>query len=482
MAKAIMIQGTMSSAGKSYIVTGLCRYYSRLGLRVSPFKSQNMALNSYITKDGLEIGRAQAVQAFACGIEPNVYMNPVLLKPTCDIGSQVIVLGKSIGNMRAREYFAYKKELIPDIINAYEELNKSNDLIIVEGAGSPAEINLKDGDIVNMGLAKLLDLPVLLVGDIDPGGVFAQLVGTLNLLEEEERDRIKGLIINKFRGDAGLFKNGINMLEEKTGKKLLGLVPMTNAEIEEEDSITSAFENGKKSDTKIDIAVIRLPRISNFTDFDALKIIEGVNVRYVTRPSQMLSPDMIVIPGSKNTISDLDFLKASGLFDVIKGMSKEIPVFGICAGFQMLGQFIEDPHQVEGGGQSEGLGLIPMTTVLHEEKTTCQTSKVIDNEKGFFSFLNGKSANGYEVHNGISKCSPIDYNPLVSGSYIHGLFDSKEISRAFIEALLQRKGKSFAGDLRINDYHDYRMKQYDILADSLAESIDFDMLNKIIGL
>ena len=403
MAKAIMIQGTMSSAGKSYIVTGLCRHYLWQGLSVAPFKSQNMALNTYITADGLEMGRAQVVQAMACGKEPSVYMNPILLKPTTDVGSQVIVEGRPIGNMRAAEYYKYKTSLIQNIRHAYDMLSADNDLIIIEGAGSPAEINLRDNDIVNMGLAEMLNVPVLLVGDIDPGGVFAQLAGTISLLTEPERDRVKGLIINKFRGDVGLLKPGLESLEDICGKPVVGVVPMSQVRLEEEDSITSAFTNSTTSEARMDIAVIRLPRISNFTDFNALQIIPGVQVRYVLRPSELGSPDMIILPGTKATIADLRWLKETGLADCIRGMAREIPVLGICGGYQMLGQLIEDPDKVEGGGCEKGLGLLAVTTILSPEKTTRQVEIEIGNADGYFSFLNGLTCSGYEIHNGLTE-------------------------------------------------------------------------------
>lgn len=280
MAKVIMVQGTMSNAGKSLIVAGLCRIFAQDGYRVVPFKSQNMALNSYITEDGLEMGRAQVMQAEAAGVKPSVLMNPILLKPTNDVGSQVIVKGEVLGNMRARDYCAYKKKLVPTICEAFSELEKQADIIVMEGAGSPAEINLKSDDIVNMGLAKLVDAPVLLVGDIDRGGVFAQLLGTLMLLEEDEKARVKGLIINKFRGDKTILDPGVEMLEERGGVKVAGVVPYMHLSIEDEDSLSGQLDNHDVG--VIDLAVIRFPRISNFTDFNVFERLEGVSVRYVS--------------------------------------------------------------------------------------------------------------------------------------------------------------------------------------------------------
>ena len=300
-----MIQGTMSNAGKSLLCAGLCRIFKQDGYRVAPFKSQNMALNSFITEDGLEMGRAQVVQAEAAGVAPQVEMNPILLKPTNDVGSQVIVNGEVLKNMSAREYFAYKKQLIPDIMKAFHKLEEENDIIVIEGAGSPAEINLKKDDIVNMGLAKMVDAPVLLVGDIDRGGVFAQLLGTLMLLEDDEKERVKGLVINKFRGDKTILDPGIVMLEERGGIPVVGVTPYMQVEIEDEDSLTERFnmtKGGKGAEERIglvDIAVIRTPRISNFTDFMLLENAPGVNLRYVKNPRELENPDMIILPGTK---------------------------------------------------------------------------------------------------------------------------------------------------------------------------------------
>jgi len=327
MSKVIMVQGTMSNAGKSMLVAGLCRVFHQDGYRVAPFKSQNMALNSFITREGLEMGRAQVMQAEAAGIEPMVCMNPILLKPTNDVGSQVIVNGRVIGNMPAREYFQYKTKLVPHIKEAFSKLEEMADIIVVEGAGSPAEINLKSNDIVNMGLAKILDAPVLLVGDIDRGGVFAQLLGTLMLLEEDEKDRVKGLVINKFRGDKTILDPGIKMLEEKGGKSVVGVMPYMRISLDDEDSLSDRFERREKN--LINIGVIRLPRISNFTDFSVFEQIEGVSVHYLDSASKIEDMDMIIIPGSKNTISDLLWMRECGIEAAVKKFSTQSPVFGI---------------------------------------------------------------------------------------------------------------------------------------------------------
>lgn len=355
MSKVIMVQGTMSGVGKSLMVTGLCRIMKRDGYRVAPFKSQNMALNSFVTKECLEMGRAQVMQAEAAGIEPLVCMNPILLKPTDHTGSQVIVNGRVLGNMNARDYFAYKRNLIPDIINAFRRLEELADIIVIEGAGSPAEVNLRENDIVNMGLAGLVDAPVLLVGDIDRGGVFAQLLGTLMLLREEERDRVKGLVINKFRGDVSLLDSGIEILEQKSGIPVTGVIPYMDIELEDEDSLTSRFAGRKPG--KIDIVVIRYPRISNFTDFNVFEQIPDVSVRYIASVEELGCPDLIFLPGSKNTMGDLDWMRQNGLEEAIKKLAGKIPVCGICGGYQMLGERITDFEGLEAGGSMKGMGV-----------------------------------------------------------------------------------------------------------------------------
>ena len=312
MVKAIMIQGTMSNAGKSLLCAGLCRVFRQDGYRVRPFKAQNMALNSYITAEGLEMGRAQAVQAEACGVAPSVRMNPILLKPVSDGSSQVIVNGEVRGNMRAADYFAAKRSLQPDILRAYRSLAAEADIMVIEGAGSPAEINLKQDDIVNMGMARLADAPVILVGDIDRGGVFAQLYGTIALLSAQEQAMVKAVVINKFRGDAALLKPGLAQLATLTGKPVAGVLPYLEVDIEDEDSLADRLQR-RHSDALIDIAVIRLPRISNFTDLLALETTAGIGVRYVQRVEQLGDPDMVILPGTKSTISDLKWLRDSGL-------------------------------------------------------------------------------------------------------------------------------------------------------------------------
>ena len=484
MAKAIMIQGTMSNAGKSFFAAALCRIFRQDGYSCAPFKSQNMALNSYITADGSEIGRAQAMQAEAAGTEPSVLMNPILLKPTTNIGSQVIVNGRAVGNMSAREYFSRKTELIPSIKEAYDKLAAQHDIIVIEGAGSPVELNLKTDDIVNMGMAKLAKAPVVLVGDIDRGGVFAQLLGTLSLLEDDERNMVKGLVVNKFRGDISLFGSGRDILEKRGGKPVLGVVPQLNCDIEDEDSLSSKLEG--KSSGLIDIAFIKLPKISNFTDFDVFSQYDGVTVRYVTRYEELETPDMIIIPGTKSTICDMKWLRESGMEAVIKrNAANGVPVFGICGGYQMLGETIADPLDSECGGSISGMGMLRCRTVFMGEKRQTQTRGRFRNIGGFFSCLSGAEFSGYEIHMGTTEsASPAllscggAYEGSVYGCYIHGIFDSAEVSERIVNRLFESRGLTPRGG--ISDRRAYKEKQFNILADSVRKSIDTELLYRII--
>ena len=343
--KVIMVQGTMSNAGKTLIAAGLCRIFANDGYRVAPFKSQNMALNSYVTETGEEMGRAQVMQAECCRVLPKVWMNPILLKPTSKSGSQVIIRGKSIGNMSAREYFGRKKDFLPDIKEAFDHLAEEADIIVVEGAGSPVEMNLKKDDIVNMGVAELLDASVILVGDIDRGGIFAQVLGTLDLLEPSERARVKGVVVNKFRGDKTLFDDGVKILEERGKTPVLGVVPFMDLDIDDEDSLAETLlKSDINDDAKLDIAVIRLPYISNFTDIYPFKEVPSVSIRFVNNSEELGNPDMILIPGSKNTIHDLRWIKEVGLDrELLRQKDKGTVIFGICGGFQMLGRRILKP-------------------------------------------------------------------------------------------------------------------------------------------
>ena len=505
MAKPIMIQGTMSNAGKSILAAGLCRIFKQDGYRTAPFKSQNMALNSYITSEGLEMGRAQVVQAEAAGISPHVDMNPILLKPTTDVGSQVIVHGVARGNMKARDYFAMKRSLIPEIMASYERLSGSHDIIVIEGAGSPAEINLKSDDIVNMGLAELVDAPVLLAGDIDRGGVFAQLYGTVALLEQEERQRVKGLIINKFRGDRSILDPGAAMLEQLCGIPVIGVVPYMDVDIEDEDSLSARLENGQASGL-VDLAVIRLPRISNFTDFNVFSRIPGVSLRYVSRGSELGTPDLVFLPGTKNTMDDLLWMRQNGLeAAVLKLAHKQVPIWGICGGYQMMGESLVDEAGTENGipgQQAAGMGLIGAVTSFHEEKTRTRITGRFEAVPGIFKNLSGMKTEGYEIHmgktqirvNGASLLSLTEYQNgagagkrdgtacgNIYGTYVHGIFDGPGVAAAVTEALLEAKGisglKTENGDF---DYHAYRESQYDKLAQELRTSLDMEAVYRIL--
>ena len=494
----LMVQGTMSNAGKSFLVAGLCRIFKQDGFSVAPFKSQNMALNSFVTKEGLEMGRAQVMQAEAAGVEPSVLMNPILLKPTSDMGSQVIVNGEVLGNMAAKEYFAYKKSLIPHIKAAYEKLSLQHDIIVLEGAGSPAEINLKENDIVNMGMAEIADSPVLLVADIDRGGVFAQLVGTVELLTPNERSRVKGFIINKFRGDETILESGIKMLEEKTGIPVVGCIPYMKIQLDDEDSLSENLHTITKFRDKkdeIQLAVVRLPHISNFTDFIPLQNSPLVNLYYVSEPKDLGSPDCIILPGTKNTLADLDWLKKSGLASLIQAEAKKgTPIAGICGGFQMLGEKISGSEYnsecVMQNAQFIGLSLLPVETDFSSEKTRTRVSGklMIDdssdgevghsesdglrhsevNSESLFSALDSLPVSGYEIHMGrtrfvagakesflaqvtdsVSGVTKLDgaVKGNVLGTYIHGFFDQAELCQKFVEILARRKGIDFEKSL-----------------------------------
>ena len=486
MAKKIMLQGTMSNVGKSLLTAALCRIFSQDGHRAAPFKSQNMALNSYITRDGLEIGRAQAMQAEAAGLEPSVLMNPILLKPTTDTGSQVIVNGRVLGNMRAAEYFRRKKEFIPDIMNAYRELEKDSDIIVIEGAGSAAELNLKTDDIVNMGLARLTDAPVILVGDIDRGGIFAQLLGTLMLLENEERSRVRALAVNKFRGDKTIFKSGVDILTERGGVPVAGVIPYIKCDIEDEDSLSDKLTASTAAGV-IDIAVIRLERISNYTDLDVFLQYEGVSVRYAEKYTELGEPDLIVIPGTKSTISDMRKLRESGMETAVKrAAARGVPIFGICGGYQLLGRKISDPENSEGGGEISGMGLLDCETVFSSEKRQTRTSGSFESIEGFFSVLSGLRFSGYEIHMGqttsgggrLTDCGGA-YSGNVCGCYIHGIFDEPQVSLALIKALFEKKGIAYGG--RAEDREAYKQRQFDILADEVRKNIDMELIYRIVN-
>ena len=479
-----MVQGTMSGAGKSLLVTALCRIFRQDGLRVAPFKSQNMALNSYVTADGLELGRAQAAQAEAAGLDCDVRMNPILLKPSSDTGSQLIVMGEVRGQVDAAEYFRMKKDLVPEILHAYESLAAENDVLVIEGAGSPAEINLRENDIVNMGLAELVNAPVLLVGDIDRGGVFAQLYGTLALLRPEEKKRVIGTVINKFRGDVRLLEPGLRQLEDLTGVPVLGVIPWLETDLDDEDSLAPRLT--RRPETRpLDIAVIRLPHLSNFTDFTPLEQHPAVGLRYVNREEKLGNPDLVILPGTKNTIGDLRWLYRSGLGRAIRERWQSgTAVFGVCGGYQMLGERLFDPEGVEEQGEQDGLGLLPCRTVFTGEKTRTRRRAVC--EEGPFA---GAEIEGYEIHMGRTEtaagpfCRLEDGTPdgaagdRVFGTYLHGLFDSGLLTDRLVQWLAGRKGISVSGDKPENRAL-YQNRQYDLLADAVRENLDLETVKR----
>lgn len=481
MAKVIMIQGTTSNAGKSLVVAGLCRIFMQDGHKVAPFKSQNMALNSFITDDGYEMGRAQVMQAECANIAPDVRMNPILLKPTSDVGSQVIVNGEVVGDMTAKEYFSTKLKLIPEIMKAYNNLAEEYDIIVIEGAGSPAEINLKEQDIVNMGMAKLVDSPVLIVGDIDRGGVFAALAGTMLLLDNDEKARVKGTIINKFRGDVSILESGLNSLEEIIKVPVVGVIPYLKVDVDDEDSLTDRFSQSHKP-SLIDIAVIRLPRISNFTDFNPLEYIDGVSLRYVGSVGELSNPDLIILPGTKNTMADLIWLRQSGLeASILKHANLNKPIFGICGGYQMLGMTLKDPFSVEHGGEMAGIGLIEADTIFEQQKIRTRVKGKLNEIGGIFKELTGIEFDGYEIHMGTTTNNKsVVSNGNIYGTYIHGVFDCENISKTIVESLLKEKGLDYSSVKAFN-ISDYKNEQYDILADGLRNSLDMDYIYKVLN-
>lgn len=502
--KNIMLLGTGSNVGKSIITAGLCRIFYQDGYSVAPFKSQNMALNSFITKDGKEMGRAQVVQAEAAKIEPESWMNPILLKPTTDRKSQVIVNGKVYKNMDAREYFAYKHNLKKDIMKAYGHIRDNFDICVLEGAGSPAEINLKEDDIVNTGMAEMADAPVILVADIDRGGVFASIYGTIKLLLPHEQERIRGVIINKFRGDKTLLEPGIEMIEELTGVPVLGVVPYVKLGIEEEDSLGIDKYNEKK-EGKVRISVIKLKHISNFTDIDALSHYEDVSLKYVEKASDLGNEDIIIIPGSKNTVEDMkDLIEKEINTRIVRLAKSGTIVFGICGGFQMLGQKITDPHKIESSiGEISGLGLLPIETVMEKTKTTTQYTNTLKNTgNSILEGVEGITVKGYEIHQGYSclesafiegksqeqavrECIFGDgilkgmAKDNIIGTYIHGIFDNSEFTSHILNKVRERKGLD-----RINEnfsFAEYKDREYDKLAQVLRENLDIGAIYRIMG-
>ncbi len=494
MAKNLMILGTASTVGKSIITAAFCRIFKQEGYKTAPFKSQNMALNSYVTEDGLEMGRAQVVQAEAAGIAPRVEMNPILLKPTSDVGSQVILNGKVFKNMKARDYFAYKNELKPVILKAYDVLDQSFDVIILEGAGSPAEINLRENDIVNMGMAEMVDAPVILVGDIDKGGVFAALYGTIMLLEPVERARIKGYIINKFRGDIAILQPGLEMFYQKIPIPCLGVVPFMPLSIDDEDSVTTRFNNKGQGDLKI--GIMRLPYMSNFTDFTVFDMEPDVSVTYILE-EKLEDLDLIILPGSKNTLKDMVFLHNTGLAKKIYSAHRQgTPIIGICGGYQMLGLSISDPQGVETTESIiNGLGLINADTTMSLEKTTVQMSGQLKVPLQFIEGLEDMTLKGYEIHMGITELhggvrpaifledgrwdGAINETGNIFGTYLHGLFDNNAFRNALLNTMRVKKGLLAQESL---DYNLFKEAEYDRLADLVRSHVDLEKIKAIVGI
>lgn len=489
--KNLMIYGTGSDVGKSIITTGICRILKQDGFKVCPFKSQNMALNSYITKDGKEMGRAQVVQAEASGLEPEVYMNPILLKPSTDRKSQVILHGKVFKNMNAQEYYTNKTAMKTEVMKAYNFIKENFDVSVLEGAGSPAEINLKKNDLVNTGMAQMADAPAVLVADIDKGGMFASIYGTIMLLEEDERARIKGVIVNKFRGDVKLLEPGLRMIEEKINIPVLGVIPHMDIKIEEEDGYGNHHLK-KISKGKIDIAVVATKRISNFTDMDVLDKYSDVGVRYVHEANELEGADVIILPGSKNTIEDLIDLQAKGMTTaIIKAAKKGTVIFGICGGFQMLGNEISDPDAIESAVKKvSGFALLDINTTMEKDKTTTQFEGSMTCTHGLLKGLQDCSIKGYEIHQGVtygdvhtlfeekdSLKSAISDN--VMGTYIHGVFDNSEFTNAFLNAIRKKKGMNTLDEAF--DYEAFKQNEYDKLASLMKENLDIENIYKIIG-
>ena len=481
----LMVQGTTSDAGKSALVTALCRILARRGLRVAPFKSQNMALNSAVTIDGGEIGRAQALQALAAGIDAHTDMNPVLLKPNTDTGSQVIVQGHAVGNMDARSYHDYKTIAMQAVLDSYHRLQEQYDVVLIEGAGSPAEINLRKKDIANMGFAEKIDAPVLLIADIDRGGVFAHLVGTLDLLSDSERQRVKGMVINRFRGDPALLQPGIDWLEERTGTPVTGVLPYLHGlHLEGEDSLSRQNSTASSNSDTLNIIVPALPRLSNHTDFDPLNLHPQVNLSFINAEEIIPAADLIILPGSKSVHADLAWLRKHGWEEAInKHLRYGGRILGICGGFQMLGKAIHDPLGIESGaGSTTGLGLLDIETTLKEDK---QLHNVIGT-----LVTDGSEITGYEIHSGITigkglkkpfvqlkthTDGAISADKNIIGTYLHGLFESSQACQHLL---------AWAGlkDIKHEDYRQRREDDINRLADAVEQHLDMSLVNKLLDI
>lgn len=492
-----MLLGTASSVGKSTIATAFCRYFKNKRLNVAPFKALNISLNSYVTEEGLEMGRAQVVQADACEIKPKAWMNPILLKPSGNMKTQVIVNGKVKCNMDSYKYKDLNLELKQIVKETFDNVSKNYDLMILEGSGSCAEINLKDTDIANMSMAKMSNSPVILVADIDRGGVFASVVGTIMLLDEDERKRVKGVIINKFRGNVEYFKPAMKQLEDIIKIPVLGAMPYFELDIEDEDSVTERIRNKNINSGVLDIVVVRLPHMSNFTDFNSLERLNEVSLRYVENVNDIGNPNLLIIPGSKNTIEDLRFIKRNGIFNKIIELKKQgTLILGICGGYQMLGNIIEDTLGVEGEITSEyGFGFLDICTSFNKTKVTKQSEgKVVLDEN---VPIKDVDVFGYEIHNGISNVNKnaIPFIKLnngeiagvtnkdftVIGTYLHGIFDKGVFLNSFVKYLLQLNNINVSIEESI-DYNEYKLKQFDELSKILNENIDMRKIEEIIGI
>jgi adenosylcobyric acid synthase len=498
-AKVLMVQGTMSSAGKSVLVAALCRIFCQDGLRVAPFKAQNMALNSFATREGEEMGRAQVMQAEAAMVEPSVDMNPILLKPETDATSQVIVMGKPTGSYRAGAYYRGRDRLWNAATAALERLRARFELVVIEGAGSPAEVNLRHVDIVNMSIARFAQAPVLLIGDIDRGGVFAQLVGTLALLEPEERALLQALVINKFRGDLNLLEPGLRFLQQRTGLPVAGVIPyFKDIRLPNEDSIDLEEHRRSWRPSLLDVVVIGLPHIANFDDFDPIEQEPSVCLRYVLSLEDLGSPDLIIIPGSKTTVADLEHLQATGIAQaIIREARRGTPIIGICGGYQMLGCEIHDPHAVESTNKVvPGLGLLPVSTVFASQKATHQVKGTVAVGRGLLAEAGGGAIEGYEIHMGSSggeggqpafhidrrsdsSCDAYDGclgdDGLILGTYIHGLFQNQALRQAILGNVASRKGVVLPPSAPFD-----RQAEYDKLADLVRHHLDMQLIYRIV--
>jgi adenosylcobyric acid synthase len=512
MAKALMVLGTGSHAGKSLLTAAFCRILARQGYRVAPFKAQNMALNSAATPEGFEIGRAQAMQADAAGIPPSVDMNPVLIKPSCDTSAQVIVRGRVWGQITAADYHQGQvEELYPTVAECYRRLSSAHDIVVLEGAGSPAEVNLKKHDIVNLRMAELADAACLLVGDIDRGGVFASLLGTLELLEADERARVRGFLINKFRGDRDLLQPGIDFIEKRIGKPCMGVVPyLMHVGLEEEDSVAVEDRSGlppgwwevNGSERRLKIGVIAYPYMSNFTDFDALAAEPSVALAYLAHPRDLEPADVVILPGSKQTSGDLAWLRREGWDLAVCGHASRGGItIGICGGMQMLGTALSDPEGMEGGGKAEGLGLLPVETALAPEKITVRAWARLVQPALFGQVMATRELEGYEIHLGLTEyhsgATPIfdlsreghsgverdgvtSSDGLTMGTYLHGLFDSDSFRHAFIRAASAASGLTPPSQFVF--YSAERESRFDRLATSVRQAIDVDGVLRWLGL